>query len=232
MDQNYLKTSWKQRLTIIGVAVLMLGITVATYIGLVISNSSSSGSSTSTDTSALDAIYEKYIAKSDEISTAAAAISPQYFDEFSGYKSSVKAYNEESANSSGLQTEDFKLGDGTEITSEWSDYYAYYIGYCADETIFDSSFDDYDNPTSLLAPISGNQSLIAGWSQGVLGMKVGGVRQITMPGELAYGETRELCGGTNKPLRFIIMAIDPGEDFRTLNSELTEIIAEYEAAAS
>ncbi|MBR3323408.1 FKBP-type peptidyl-prolyl cis-trans isomerase [Candidatus Saccharibacteria bacterium] len=125
-----------------------------------------------------------------------------------------------------------KVGDGTEVTSEWQDYFAYYIGYCADESVFDSSFDSYENPTTLKAPISGNQSLIAGWSQGVLGMKVGGVRQITMPGELAYGETREICGGTNKPLRFIIMAIEPGEDYRKLNSELNDIIAEYSAAAS
>ena len=98
--------------------------------------------------------------------------------------------------------------------------------------MFDSSFDSFENPTTLKSPISGNKSLIAGWSQGVLGMKVGGVRQITIPGELAYGETREICGGTNKPLRFIIMAIEPGEDYRKLNSELEEIIAEYSAASS
>ena len=232
MDQNYLKTSWKQRLSIIAIAILLLGITVATYIGLVISNNASKSSSSSTDTSKTDEIYQRYTAKSEELNTLSTSIAPTYFEEFKGYKSNVKAYNEESANGSGLQTEDIKVGDGTEVTSEWQDYFAYYIGYCADESVFDSSFDSYENPTTLKAPISGNQSLIAGWSQGVLGMKVGGVRQITMPGELAYGETREICGGTNKPLRSIIMAIEPGEDYRKLNSELNDIIAEYSAAAS
>lgn len=230
MDQKYLKTSWKQRLAIVTIAVLLLGITVATYIGLVISNNASkSGSS---DTSKTDEIYQRYTAKSDELNTLASSIATNYFDEFKGYKSNVKSYNEESANSSGLQTEDIKVGDGAEVTEEWKDYFAYYIGYCADESVFDSSFDSYESPTTLKSPISGNQSLIAGWSQGVIGMKVGGVRQITMPGELAYGETREICGGTNKPLRFIIMAIEPGEDYRKINAELDEIIAEYSAASS
>ena len=232
MDQSYLKTSWKQRLAIIAIAVLLLGITIATYIGLVLSgNSSNSSDSSAADTSELDAIYERYTAKSDELNAAAASLSPQYFDQMVAYKSEVKGFNEESANNSGLQTVDLKEGDGTEVTEEWNDYYAYYIGYCADETIFDSSFDNYENPTSLNAPISGSQDLIAGWTQGVIGMKVGGVRQLTIPGELAYGESREICGGTNKPLRFILMAVEPGEEVRKLSNELTEIIAEYNAAA-
>lgn len=231
MDQSYLKTSWKQRLAIIAIAVLLLGITVATYIGLVISNNASKSSS-STDTSKTDEIYQRYTAKSEELNALSSSIASNYFDAMKGYKSNVKGYNEESANNSGLQKEDIKVGDGTEVTEEWKDYYAYYIGYCADESVFDSSFDSFENPTTLKSPISGNKSLIAGWSQGVLGMKVGGVRQITIPGELAYGETREICGGTNKPLRFIIMAIEPGEDYRKLNSELEEIIAEYSAASS
>ena len=231
MDQSYLKTSWKQRLAIIAIAVLLLGITVATYIGLVISNNASKSSS-STDTSKTDEIYQRYTAKSEELNALASSIASNYFDAMKGYKSNVKGYNEESANNSGLQKEDIKVGDGTEVTEEWKDYYAYYIGYCADESVFDSSFDSFENPTTLKSPISGNKSLIAGWSQGVLGMKVGGVRQITIPGELAYGETREICGGTNKPLRFIIMAVEPGEDYRKLNSELEEIIAEYSAASS
>ncbi|MBQ9020262.1 FKBP-type peptidyl-prolyl cis-trans isomerase [Candidatus Saccharibacteria bacterium] len=171
------------------------------------------------------------MAKSTELDNAAKSISPQYYDSLLAYKPSVKSFNEESANTSGLQSEDLKLGDGTEVTDSWKDYYAYYIGYCADESVFDSSFDSYENPTTLKAPISGSQSLIAGWTQGVLGMKVGGVRQITVPGELAYGETREICGGTNKPLRFIIMAVDPGEEVRNLSKELNDIISEYTASA-
>lgn len=232
MDQSYLKTTWKQRLVIIIITVLMLGITLATYIGLVVSGNGSSSNKSNADSSKMNELYEKYSAKSQEVNSAASAIAANYIEDLKNYKANVKSFNEESANTSGLHTEDFKSGDGTEITEEWHDYYAYYIGYCADESVFDSSFDSYENPTTLKSPISGAQNLIAGWTQGVLGMKVGGVRQITIPGELAYGESREICGGTNKPLRFIIMAVEPGEEIRKLNNELNEIIAEYEAASA
>lgn len=233
MDQKYLKTTWKQRILIIFVAIMLVGITFATYVGLVVNETitKSKDNEKSTDTSKTEELYQKYVAKSAELDTAAKSIAPQYYDNLLSYKSAVKGYNEESANSSGLQTEDLKVGDGTEVTDSWNDYYAYYIGYCPDESIFDSSFDSYESPSTLKAPISGTQSLISGWTQGVIGMKVGGVRQLTIPGPLAYGESREICGGTNKPLRFIIMAIDPGEDVRSLSKELNEIMAEYSAAA-
>lgn len=230
MDQKYIKTSWAQRLAILVIAILLLGATIATYAGIVASGNKKN-SANQKDTSKIDEIYERYTAKSEELNTAAASVAPEYLSEMIELKGNVKGYNEETANSSGLQTEDLKVGEGADVTEEWHDYYAYYIGYCADESVFDSSFDDYENPTTLKAPISGSQSLIAGWMQGVIGMKVGGVRQLTIPGELAYGESREICGGTNKPLKFIIKTMEPGETVRSLSNELTEIMAEYNAAA-
>lgn len=75
-------------------------------------------------------------------------------------------------------------------------------------------------PASPLDPSGG---LIEGWNQGVVGMKLGGVRQVTMSGDLAYGDTREICGGYNSPLKFIIMAVEPDENVTKLNSELNDI---------
>lgn len=54
--------------------------------------------------------------------------------------------------------------------------------------------------------------MIKGWSQGVIGMKIGGVRELTIPYDLAYGETGS--GDkipANTPLKFVIMLIEQPE---------------------
>ena len=61
-------------------------------------------------------------------------------------------------------------------------------------------------------------------------MKVGGVRRITVPGELAYGDQMEICGGTNKPLRFLVMAVENKDPIKTLASELDEAYMRYQYA--
>ena len=58
---------------------------------------------------------------------------------------------------------------------------------------------------------------------GMAGARLGGVREITIPGELAYGESREICGGKNKPLKFIVMPIERTEPLATLSDELNDI---------
>ena len=64
--------------------------------------------------------------------------------------------------------------------------------------------------------------MIEGWNQGVSGMKINGIREITIPGELAYGDSMEICGGTNKPLKFIVMAKAKEDPLKTLASEVDE----------
>ena len=60
---------------------------------------------------------------------------------------------------------------------------AHYTGALAkDGTIFQSSHDGPNQPVQF--PLS---SVIAGWSQGVPGMKVGGIRRLYIPAQLAYG---------------------------------------------
>ncbi len=229
MDEKYLKTTWKQRILYVAIAVLLLGITITTYIAIVLSGNKKSTSSDNSDSSGYESLLQQ---KSEEISAAAKTLSGSYLDELASLKTFVTGYNAESANSEGLVISDVQEGTGTEITEEWKDYYAYYIGWCANEEVFDSSFDDYSNPTSLNAPLSGAIGLISGWEQGVIGMKVGGVRLLTIPGELAYGEDQEICGGTNSPLKFLILAIEPGEDYRKLMSEYEDIYSKYVSSMS
>lgn len=226
MDEKSLKTSWKQRAVILAIAILLLGSTVFAYMFIVLNGNSDS--STSEQEALIEKLTEEYDAKGDEIETAAASLSEKYFDGFKGYLSEVKAYNSATANSAGLEVKDLKEGDGKTLGENDSDYTAYYIGWCADGSIFDSSFNFEDEdtkttPTSLNAPIYAGIGLIEGWNQGVIGMKVGGVRQITMSGELAYGDDNQVCGGEpNTPLKFIVMPIDDS-NILNLNKELDDI---------
>lgn len=221
MDEKSLKTSRSQRIIIIVIALLLLGSTVLTYIFVVLNSGSSNNSSISSDAT-IDELTAQFDAKNAELETAAKPYSDKYLETFKAFRSEVKSYNEASANAGVLDTKDLKEGTGKVLEEGDTDYLAYYIGSCADGTVFQSSFNDFDNPTSLSVPIE-TSSLVEGWMQGVIGMKVGGVRQITMSGDLAYGDTQEICGGYNKPLRFIVMAIDPDENLSKLNSELQDI---------
>ena len=67
--------------------------------------------------------------------------------------------------------------------------------------------------------------MIEGWNDGVVGMKIGGIREITIPGELAYGDSREICGATNSPLKFIILPVTD-EKLTQLEAELEDIYAQ------
>lgn len=221
MDEKELKTSFKQRVIIGIIALLMLGSTVAVYAMIVLSGSKSSTANTE-NAEEIAKVENSLNEKSVELSAELMKISEKYYDEFKGYKDRVRSYNAESVNGGGLKTEDLKVGDGTEITTEFNDYYAYYIGFCADEKVFDSSFSpNFESPTSLKEPLSGQMGLIAGWTEGVQGMKLGGIREISIPSELGYGETdsADNACGKGQPMKFVVYAIEPGEKYRKLYEE-------------
>ena len=84
---------------------------------------------------------------------------------------------------SGLRYQDVAVGSGEEVTAGRTAV-VHYTGWLPDGKKFDSSR-DRGEPFSF--PVGAGQ-VIAGWDQGVAGMKVGGRRKLVIPAELGYGE--------------------------------------------
>ncbi len=85
--------------------------------------------------------------------------------------------------SSGLQSEDLQVGTGPEA-AVGNTVDVHYTGWLTDGSKFDSSL-DRGKPFSFRL---GGRQVIAGWDQGVVGMRVGGRRRLTIPPDLAYGD--------------------------------------------
>lgn len=82
-----------------------------------------------------------------------------------------------------LQYVDLKVGTGQAIKST-DTITVNYTGWLTDGTKFDSSLNTGRTPFQ--TALSG---VIPGWTQGLVGMKVGGVRRLIIPPVLAYGAT-------------------------------------------
>jgi FKBP-type peptidyl-prolyl cis-trans isomerase len=85
---------------------------------------------------------------------------------------------------SGLQYWDIKVGTGA-VAKNGSHVKVHYTGWLTTGKKFDSSVDAH---TPLDFTI-GQAEVIKGWEEGVVGMMVGGKRQLRIPPELAYGAT-------------------------------------------
>lgn len=81
-----------------------------------------------------------------------------------------------------LKVEDLKVGTGAEAV-KGQKVSVHYVGTLTDGKTFDSSRPRGEPFEFKL----GAGQVIAGWDQGVAGMKVGGLRRLTVPPELGYG---------------------------------------------
>ena len=89
--------------------------------------------------------------------------------------------------SGALKYQDLKLGTGPAATLG-KNVSIHYRGTSTDGKLVDDSRIKFiPSPFNL---VLGTNSLIAGMEQGIVGMKVGGVRRITIPPELGYGNRR------------------------------------------
>jgi FKBP-type peptidyl-prolyl cis-trans isomerase len=99
------------------------------------------------------------------------------------------------------QIKDIKVGDGAEAKAGQT-VSVHYVGTLTDGTKFDSSR-DRRQPFSFTL---GQGRVIEGWDLGVAGMKVGGVRQLTIPPEEAYGD--QGAGGIIKPGAALVFEVE------------------------
>jgi peptidylprolyl isomerase len=101
-----------------------------------------------------------------------------------------------------LVIEDLAVGDGPEARPGQLAT-VHYVGVShSTGREFDASW-NRGEPFSF--PIGGGQ-VIAGWDQGVAGMKVGGRRRLTIPPHLGYGN--QGAGGVIKPGETLVFVVD------------------------
>ena len=103
--------------------------------------------------------------------------------------------------SSGLMIEEIVEGTG-EIAAAGQTVSVHYTGWLTDGSKFDSSKDRND-PFDF--PLGGRQ-VIAGWDEGVQGMKVGGTRKLTIPPNLGYGARG--AGGVIPPNATLVFEVE------------------------
>lgn len=100
-----------------------------------------------------------------------------------------------------LQTTDLKEGEGPAAAAGDKVSVAYVGALAKDGTEFDTSYTS-KQPFSV---VLGQGQVIKGWDQGLVGMKPGGVRQLVIPPDLAYGaEGSPPKIGPNETLVFVV----------------------------
>lgn len=101
-----------------------------------------------------------------------------------------------------LVLEDLEVGDGPEATPG-QPVEVHYVGVAwSTKQQFDASWDRNDTFGFRL----GGGQVIAGWDEGVAGMRLGGRRRITIPPEKGYGARG--AGGVIGPNETLVFVVD------------------------
>ena len=101
-----------------------------------------------------------------------------------------------------LDVDDLTVGDGDEARAGQSAV-VHYVG------VAFSTGEEFDSSWNRGEPFAfplGAGRVIAGWDQGVAGMKVGGRRRLVIPPHLGYGDRG--AGGVIKPGETLIFVVD------------------------
>jgi len=102
---------------------------------------------------------------------------------------------------SGLKYQDTVEGTGA-VAAAGQTAVVHYTGWLTDGTKFDSS-KDRNQPFSFSL---GKGMVIRGWDEGVVGMKIGGTRKLTIPPQLGYGAAG--AGGVIPPNATLVFEVE------------------------
>lgn len=102
---------------------------------------------------------------------------------------------------SGLEYLDVKVGTGA-VATPGKSVSVHYTGWLLNGTKFDSSV---DRGQPFQFPLGAGR-VIRGWDEGVAGMKVGGVRKLRIPANLAYGDRG--AGGVIPPGATLLFEVE------------------------
>lgn len=196
--QKNMSTPRSQRIGIWIIAIVMVVGTIGSFFVLILANKN-----TQTDQqnqAKLLADYQKQVAEQQK---QADVLSAQYYPQFAPYEKSPAPFDAKSVGDK-VQNQDLVAGTGAQL-QKGNTYKAYYIGWNPAGKVFDSSF----NGNKLKPPFDTAQgSPISGWAEGVIGMKTGGIRELTIPAALAYGAKGSGQDiPPNSPIKFIVMLI-------------------------
>ena len=111
-------------------------------------------------------------------------------------------------NITSLQVTDSKVGTGTTAASG-KDVSVHYTGWLYDPKAADKHGKKFDSSKDRGEPFSfklGARQVISVWDQGVAGMKVGGVRTLVIPSDLAYGSRG--AGGAIPPNATLVFDVE------------------------
>ena len=179
------------------------------------------------DQAALKKAQDEYTKATNErkkkVEAQANELSQKYYGKFSEFSSRVGAF--EAGDVKELVKEDLVEGEGAEVKDD-TKLAVYYIGWNAKGEIFDQSIADGKLKAPLNMDGPANTAVIQGWKEGLIGMKIGGVRELTIPANKAYGDKSQ--GDkipANSPLKFVVMAIEKPADIP--EPEMPEAMKQY-----
>lgn len=158
--------------------------------------------------------YQKQLAA--YTATQTADLTSKYYPTLSQYASRVGTFDRDSVST--LSTEDLLVGDGVTIDGTTS-FSAFYIGWMPDGKIFEQSIVGATLTSPILVSTGLDKaSLIDGWKEGMKGMRIGGVRLLTIPSDKAYKEKGSTDSSgkeiipPNTSLKFVVLAVPTPDD--------------------